>query len=206
MPASCSMEGQTLEGFRSVEHPSRIGECTGFSKRRSKNNAQPRNWAQNAARRKPIRAITDHQAAECASVAWHRAQGAFIPKGATAERCTKVMSPLGRPWYKKPKERNKEPGSIQATAWWASWAHGCLEGRRREGAILIQQRCQWSAARAGVTSVLRLHDATYAYLSMKHDVAKQAANKMASKEIDQFYFDPRISLASGDGWRRGGQH
>ena len=43
----------------------------------------------------------------------------------------------------------------------------------------MQQRCQWSAAKAGVTSALRLHDATTAYLSMKHDVAKQAANEMA---------------------------
>ena len=46
-----------------------------------------------------------------------------------------------------------------------------------------------------MTSVLKLHDATNAYLSMKHDVAKQAANEMALKEIDKFYFDQRISLA-----------
>ena len=46
----------------------------------------------------------------------------------------------------------------------------------------MQQRCQWSAG-AGVTSVLRLHDVTNAYLSMKHDVGKQAANEMALKEI-----------------------
>ena len=48
----------------------------------------------------------------------------------------------------------------------------------------MQQRCQWSAAKAGVTSVLRLHDATNANLPMKHDVAKEAANEMALKEID----------------------
>ena len=44
-------------------------------------------------------------------------------------------------------------------------------------------------------SVLRLHDATNAYLWMKHEVAKQAANEVAHKEIDKFYFDRRISLA-----------
>ena len=46
-----------------------------------------------------------------------------------------------------------------------------------------------------MTSVLRLHDATNAYLSMKHDVAMQAANEMVLKEIDKYYFDYRISLA-----------
>ena len=57
---------------------------------------------------------------------------------------------------------------IQATVPWASWAHRCLEGQKREGAILVQQRCQWSAARAGVAWVFRVHDARNAYLSMKH--------------------------------------
>ena len=38
--------------------------------------------------------------------------------------------------------------------------------------------------------------ATNAYLSMKHDVAKQAANEMALREVDTFSFvDQRISLA-----------
>ena len=39
------------------------------------------------------------------------------------------------------------------------------------------------------------HDATNAYLSMKHDVAKQAANERALKEVDKFYFDQRIPPA-----------
>ena len=45
-----------------------------------------------------------------------------------------------------------------------------------------------------MTSVLRLHDATNAYLWTKHDVAKQAENEMALKEIDKFFFGQRISL------------
>ena len=45
-----------------------------------------------------------------------------------------------------------------------------------------------------MTSVLRLHDATDAYLWTKHDVAKQAANEMALKEVDKFFFGQRISL------------
>ena len=59
----------------------------------------------------------------------------------------------------------------------------------------MQQRCQWSAAEAGVTSALRLHAATNAYLSMKHDVAKQAANGMRSKMWTRKFFDQCISLA-----------
>ena len=53
-----------------------------------------------------------------------------------------------------------------------------------------------SAAKAGATSALWLHDATNAYLSMQHEVAKQAANEMALKEVDKFLFDPRISLGA----------
>ena len=58
----------------------------------------------------------------------------------------------------------------------------------------MQRRYQWSAPKTGVTSALRLHNATNAYLSMKHDVARQAANEMALKEVDKFFFDQRISL------------
>ena len=50
--------------------------------------------------------------------------------------------------------------------------------------MIVQQRCQWSAAKAGVTSDLRLHDATTLYLSMKHDAAKKAAIEMVLKEVD----------------------
>ena len=35
----------------------------------------------------------------------------------------------------------------------------------------------------------------HAYLSMKHAVAKQAANKMVLREVDKVFFDLRISLA-----------
>ena len=59
------------------------------------------------------------------------------------------------------------------------------EGR---GAILLQQGgSQWSADKAGVTSALRLQDATNAFLSMKHDVDKQAANQMAL-DADKVFF------------------
>ena len=40
-----------------------------------------------------------------------------------------------------------------------------------------------------------MDDATNAYLSMKHDVAKQAANEMVLKELDKSFFDQRVSLA-----------
>ena len=87
--------------------------------------------------------------AEYAALSWHRAQGAFIPKGAKAERCIMVMCSLGKSWYRG----------------------------------------------LGVTSALRLHDATNAFLSMKHDVVKHAANEMELKEVDKELFDQHISLA-----------
>ena len=40
----------------------------------------------------------------------------------------------------------------------------------------------------GSDSALRLHDATNAFLSMKHDVDKQAANQMALKDADKGFF------------------
>ena len=52
-----------------------------------------------------------------------------------------------------------------------------------------------NADKAGVSSALRLHDATNAFLSMKHDVDKQAANQMALKDADKGFCDQRISLA-----------
>ena len=96
-------------------------------------------------------------ASEYVSISWHRAQGAFIPKEATGERCI-VMCPLEKSWYrglwhnKKTSERDKEPNLIEAYVSEAPWAYGCLEGRRRKGTILVQQRCQKSAAKAGATS------------------------------------------------------
>ena len=107
--------------------------------------------------------------------------------------CGKVEVPrlVGQEDQRK-KQRTKPDRSKRLRA---LWAHGCLEGRQRVRAILVQHRCQWSAAKAGVTSALSLHDATHAYLSMKHDVAKQAGSEMALKEVDKFFFfDQRISL------------
>ena len=59
------------------------------------------------------------RAAEYAPIAWHRAQGAFITYGATAERCIMVVCPLGRSRYRGPvgqktSQRNKEPDLVQA--------------------------------------------------------------------------------------------
>ena len=87
-----------------------------------------------------------------------------------------VMCSMGRSWYrdlwdKKTRERNKEPDLIEANVSWAPWAHGCLEGRRRD--------INGAQAKAGVTSVSRLHDAT---------------NAVALKEVDKFFFDQRTSL------------
>ena len=188
MPTSRSMEAQTLETLRSEEHPSRTAEDTCFSKRWSQNNELALNWAQNNTRRKPIHPITDHQAPVCLTIR-SCARCRVFAEGATAERCIMVMCSLGRSWFrglwdKKTRERSEEPDLIQATVPCAPWAHGCLEGRGREGAILVQQRCQWNATRAGVTSILRLVDATAAYLSIKHDVSKEAANKMALNEVE----------------------
>ena len=60
-------------------------------------------------------------------------------------------------------ERNKEPDLIEAHA---SWAQG--------------PRISGGAKRR------RLHDVRNACLSMKHDVAMQAANEMVLKEMDKY--------------------
>ena len=118
-----------------------------------------------------------------------------------------VICPWRRSWYgglwnKETRERNTEPNMIEANASWAPWAYGWLAGPRREGTILVQQRCQWSTAKAGVTSVLWLRDATNAHLSMKHDVAKQAANEMARKEVNKFFLRPAHFPCGCDHFRR----
>ena len=48
-----------------------------------------------------------------------------------------------------------------------------------------------------MTSALRLHDATHVFLSMKHDVEKQAANQMAL-DADKGFFLPTHFLGSCD--------
>ena len=66
--------------------------------------------------------------AEYEPISWHRVQGAFIPNGATAERCIMVMCPLKKvvaPWRKK---QTKEPARS-----WAFWAYGCLEDDEESG-------------------------------------------------------------------------
>ena len=86
---------------------------------------------------------------------------------------------------------------MEAIASWALLGYGCLDGRRWEAAILEQQRCQWSAEKAGVTSALRLHDATNAYLSTKHDVANRQQIRWHSKRWTRNLFDQRIPVAIG---------
>ena len=89
-------EVQKMKSFRSVEHPSRVGEDTGLLKRRSQTTALARDWAKKTTRegsqftpspiikRFFVSLFAVVHAAEYTPIAWHRAQGAFIPKGATA--------------------------------------------------------------------------------------------------------------------------
>ena len=77
-----------------------------------------------------------------------------------------------------------------------SKAKRCLDGRRREGAIVVQQRFQWSGEEASVTSALRLHDATNAYLSTKHGRWPNRQQIRWCSKMCTIFFDQRISLAS----------
>ena len=109
------------------------------------------------------------------------------------------MYPLGRSWFRgtgsmKTLQRNCEADLTNADLLWEPWAFGCLAGRRREGAIMVQQRCQWSAEKAGA-SHLRLHDATNACSPLCHGSAKEAAHWLVLKETDRQFLDPRISHA-----------
>ena len=109
---------------------------------------------------------------------------------ATAERCIVVMYPLGG---ELASGTAKQTSSTQILLW-EPWAFGCLEGRRREGAIMVRQRCQWSAEKAGA-SHLRLHDATNGDSPLCHGSAKEAAHWLVLKETDRQFLDPRISHA-----------
>ena len=204
---------QTLESVRPVEHSSRIAENTGLSKRRSQQTAQARNWAQKhhvkEAQHTPSPITTYYifslfavvRAAEYAPIAWHRAKGAFIPHGATAERCIMVVCPLGRSRYRGSWDKKRVKETRNQT--WSKPRHpqGALNPRMSGGAE--KRGSKRGTAKMfyevpqeqGVTSVLRLHDATNANLSTEHEVAKQAANEIVLKEIDKYYFDQRISSA-----------
>ena len=55
--------------------------------------------------------------AEDAPISWHRAQEAFIPKGATAERCIMVMCSLVRSWYRGLWDKKTEKETKNQTGW-----------------------------------------------------------------------------------------
>ena len=74
------------------------------------------------------------RAAEYAPIAWHRAQGAFIPYGATAERCIMVVCPLGRSRYRGPWDKKRVKETRNQT--WSKPRHpqGALNPRMSGGA------------------------------------------------------------------------
>ena len=88
---------------------------------------------------------------------------------------------------KKTSERNKEPEPIEANVSLAPWANGCLEGAKKKGNDYGAAEKSMERSKGGSDLCQRPHDATIAYLSMKHDVAKQAASEMALKEVDTFF-------------------
>ena len=112
-------------------------------------------------------------AARYAPISWHSSKRVLISKGATAERCIMAVCFRGRSWCRRlwgQKLKREAAKPTSSTQIWSGtpWAYGCLEGRRREGATLVQQRCQRSVEKAGVTSAMKLHDASNAYLSLYH--------------------------------------
>ena len=125
----------------------------------------------------------------CAVRTRHRAPCAGEPS--SAEQYIMVMCPLRHFRYRGLKDRRTRetkkrlpPSPAEQRE---AWPYGCVEGRRRDGAVLVQQSCPWSAEQAGVTSVLSLHDATTANLPMYHVSATEAAEKLAlCKEAEKF--------------------
>ena len=126
-------------------------------------------------------------AAVYAQISLRIAQGAFIPKRPTADRCIMVMCPSERLWYRG--LWDKKTRDINRTKF--------VRSKRFLGAL--------GPRMFGVTKKRRLHDATNAYLSMKHNVAKQAANELALNVVDNEFFEQRMSLAvvtvTDEDWR-----
>ena len=133
-------------------------------------------------------------AAEYAPISWHTVQGAFIPKGATAEHCKMVICPLEKDHGKTKNQTQLKQMCLRSLGIWMSgWttkggSDSCatkMSAERRKGG-------------RDITSALRLHDATNADLSKKHEMAKQAANEMALKRSGQGVFRSAHFLGSGD--------
>ena len=83
---------------------------------------------------------------------------------------------------------------------WAKQFRDDIEALKEfdEGDVLVREiqgdlrrTRHWSSAEAWQTA----HDVANAYLSMKHDVAKQAASGLALKEMDKELLDQHISPA-----------
>ena len=125
----------------------------------------------------------------------HTAQGSrpVHLQGATAERCIMVMCPLGDRGFEGSGTNPKATTYlINADLVWEPWAYGCLEARRKERAIMLQQRCEWSAEKTELTSALRLHDVPVAVpRASKSSGAWAGAPRKPKKQ----FFDQRISHA-----------
>ena len=106
------MGARALESFCSVEHPSRTVEDSGLFQTEeptshtrtelgTKQHAKEANTGPSPIIKHffvPVFAVV--HAAAYAPIAWHRAQGAFIPKVTPAELYIMVVCPLERSWYR----------------------------------------------------------------------------------------------------------
>ena len=119
-----------MKSFRSVEHPSRVGEDTGLLKRRSQTTALARDWAKkrhskeaNSHHRQSSSASLSHFSQSCTLQSIRRSRGTERkePSSPRERQLHHGDVPLEKIVEQKTRERNKEPDLSQANASWAPW-------------------------------------------------------------------------------------
>ena len=102
-----------------------------------------------------------------APFSWRLAQGCGISQqngkaGCDGESMVVLLCCMGRPFYRTLLDSAEGAPAV------AYWAHGCVKGRRRESAILIQCCAGWRLTKAGFYVITRFYDATNAFWSLEH--------------------------------------
>ena len=151
--------------------------------------------------------FTKVMASRLAPLIWHLAPGFAVSKhnllpGIKGERLVVSMCPWGRLFYEvalatplfydqderpvcKSAVRTRDLAQIADQV--GDWQFGCVPGRRREEAMMIQNVHGWALARQGYFQAGSLYDGSNAFYSLKRSAVLTAAQPPFTPTMREFY-------------------
>jgi len=145
---------------------------------------------------------------------WHVAPSFAVGKangkaGLDGQRLVVAMCPIGRtsyeliingPIFKRADGRSLDAASFEqdpiAIAKADDWQYGCVPGRRREAAFLVQSAHAWEVKHFGLFMVNSFYDSANAFFSLDQDAICEAARPPFVATDDEHYLvRQRVKLA-----------